>query len=91
MAMNGGIFPTDTSSPFAVPPTAPVTTAISAASATAAVSEPGNAFIPMIDRAPERASSEPTERSIPAPAITKVIPSAIMPLYDTCRVILIRF
>ena len=91
VAMNGGIFPTETSSPFAVPPTAPTPAAITPAITAAHSGETGSAFIPRIESTPERASSEPTERSMPPAAMTNVMPSAIMPLYDTCRMMLTRF
>ena len=40
---------------------------------------------------PASAKSEPTERSMPPAMITKVIPSAMMPLYETCREMLSKF
>src|ERR1700733_13193526 len=40
---------------------------------------------------PAKASNEPTERSMPAVRITKVMPTASKPVVDTCRITLKRF
>ena len=52
-------------------------------------------LIPMINNfaiiIPAKPTIDPTERSIPAVAITKVIPSAIMRFIDACIRTFIRF
>ena len=40
---------------------------------------------------PERARTEPTERSIPAVMMTKVIPAAMMAMTEDCSTMLRRF
>ena len=43
-----------------------------------------------MENTPHKANRDPTDKSIPPPTITKVIPRAIMPLYDTCLKIFTR-
>jgi len=48
-------------------------------------------FSTRMARQPTKAAIEPTERSIPPETITNVIPSAMIPVYETCRMMLSRF
>src|SRR5471030_1206076 len=85
VAINACTLPLATITPVTAPTPAP--TASAAATATSAfTSSPTTEAA----TAPERASSEPTDKSIPDVRITSVIPTAIMALTEVCCRILNR-
>src|SRR5207302_4979103 len=86
VTMNGATRPLATARPFTTPNPAP---AASPARRLNANGTPPFSAPAMI--APARASSEPTDRSIPAVRMTKVIPAAMIALMETCRATLSRF
>ena len=80
VAMKGGTFPAVTMSPLRMPPSVPTASETSIAAMTAVT---GSEILPMTITAetPDSASSEPTERSIPPAMMTRVMPSAAIPVH----------
>ena len=90
--MNGAMRPLVMSSPLASPHANPDPTATPMAAATARGGETSAiALSSMIPSEPTKAAMEPTDRSMPPDTITKVIPRAMIPVYETWRRMLSRF
>ena len=68
--------------PLSAPPSRPIATGSRNASAT--LTAEGSFWAKTPENMPATASSDPTERSIPAVRMVKVIPMAIIPITDTC-------
>ena len=76
----------DTSNPFIIPHTIPLTSPKIIANI---VGIPAFIAIPIIT--PEKATMEPTDKSIPPVIITNVIPIAIIPIIAVCKAIVMKF
>ena len=68
--------------PLSAPPTIP--TAIGSEQASPTLRMVGSRWAKMPDSMPATASSEPTERSMPAVRIVKVMPMEMIPITETC-------
>jgi len=94
VTMKGAIRPLVTSNPFARPQARPARTAHAIAAATAVpCARPASetALSARTASEPTKAAIDPTERSIPPETMTKVIPSEMIPVYETCLRMLSRF
>ncbi len=69
--------------PFSAPPSTPTT--IGRRKAQATLAGVGSLWANCPETIPAIASSEPTDRSMPAVMMVNVIPIAMMPMTDTCR------
>ena len=86
VAMNGGSFPRVMSSPLRSPHSELVSRPASTANGTGQ-----SACSRLAITTPDSATSEPTERSIPAERITNVMPTAITAFMDVCSITLSTF
>ena len=80
VAMKGGILPSKIMKPLIMPN---MTDAIRARDTAIQISMPF--FISKATKMPAKPTTDPTDRSIPPAMMTKVIPSATIPLIDVCR------
>ena len=83
VTMKGAILPRVIISPLKAPAQAPTTTPTRTPSPNASASLwtiGSSAFMARITSAPVKARTEPTERSMPAEMMTKVIPRPIIPV-----------
>ena len=68
--MNGGIFAFATRKPFSVPQAQPATSATTSPTRITPQPLPPTSFISLAETTPEKTSTEPTDRSMPAVMIT---------------------
>jgi hypothetical protein len=91
VTMNGAILNFATITPFNAPSNEPKTKAKRNVSTNASVESGPNRLRKKIETPPTNAAIDPTERSIPPLMMTNVIPSPIIPVYEICRRILVKF